>query len=42
MIDESLNWQSHIKLFESKISKKIEVLFKGSLHLNKKYSMIYQ
>ena len=33
MIDKNLNWQSHIKLVESKISKNIGVLFKGSLHL---------
>ena len=42
MIDENLNWQSQIKLVESKISKNIGALFKGSLHLNKKcLSMIY-
>ena len=29
MIDENLNWQSHIKLVESKTSKNIRVLFKG-------------
>ena len=34
MIDRILNWQSHIKLVESKISKNIGVLFEGSLHLN--------
>ena len=33
MIDKNLNWQSHIKLVESKISKNIGILFKGSLHL---------
>ena len=33
MTDKNLNWQSHIKLVESKISKNIGVLFKGSLHL---------
>ena len=33
MIDKNLNWQTHIKLVESKISKNIGVLFKGSLHL---------
>ena len=33
-IDKNLNW--YIKLVESKISKNIRVLFKGSLHLNKK------
>ena len=33
MIDKNLNWQSDIKLVESKISKNIGVLFKGSLHL---------
>ena len=33
MIDKNLNWQSHIKSVESKISKNIGVLFKGSLHL---------
>ena len=33
MIDKNLNWQSHIKLVESKISKNTGVLFKGSLHL---------
>ena len=31
MIYKSLNWQSHVKLVESKISENIEVLFKGSL-----------
>ena len=42
MIDENLSWQSHIKLVESKISKNIGFLFKGSPHLNKKcLSMIY-
>ena len=42
MIDENLNWQSHIKLVESKISKIIGVPFKGSLHLNNKcLLMIY-
>ena len=42
MIHENLNWQSHIKLIENKISKNIGVLFKGSLYLNKKcLSMIY-
>ena len=34
MIDKNLNRQSHIKLVESKISKNIGVLFKGTLHLN--------
>ena len=34
MIDKNLNWQSHIKLVKSKISKNIGVLYKGSLHLN--------
>ena len=33
MIDKNMNWQSRIKLVESKISKNIGVLFKGSLHL---------
>ena len=33
MIDKNLNWQSHINLVESKISKNIGVLIKGSLHL---------
>ena len=33
MIDKNLNWQSHIKLVESKVSKNVGVLFKGSLHL---------
>ena len=33
MIDKNLHRQSHIKLFASKISKNIGVLFKGSLHL---------
>ena len=33
MIDKNLNWQTHIKLVESKISKNIGVVFKGSLHL---------
>ena len=33
MIDKNLNWQSHIKLVESKISKNIGGLFKDSLHL---------
>ena len=33
MIDKNLNWHTHIKLHESKISKNIGVLFKGSLHL---------
>ena len=32
IIDKNMN-QSHIKLVESKISKNIGVLFKGSLHL---------
>ena len=32
MIDKNLNWQSHIKLVESKMAN-IGVLFKGSLHL---------
>ena len=42
MIDRHLNWQSHIKLVETKISKHFEDLLKGSLHLNKKcLSMIY-
>ena len=42
MIDQNLNWQSHIKLVETKISKHFEDLFKGSLHLNQKcLSMIY-
>ena len=42
MIDENLDWQSHIKLVESKISKNIGDLLKGSLHLNKKcLLMIY-
>ena len=45
MINETLNWQSRIKLVESKISKNIVTLFigfKGNLHLNKKFlSMIY-
>ena len=36
MIDKNLNWQSHIKLVESKISKNIRFIFKGSTHLNKK------
>ena len=34
MIDKNLNWQSHIKLVESGISKNIGILFKGSLYLN--------
>ena len=34
MIDKNLNWQSHIKLVERKISKNIGALFKGSLHLS--------
>ena len=33
MIDKNLNWQSNIKLVESKVSKNVGVLFKGSLHL---------
>ena len=33
MIDKNLNWETHIKLVESKISKNVGVLFKGSLHL---------
>ena len=33
MIDKNLDWQTHIKLVESKISKNTGVLFKGSLHL---------
>ena len=33
MIDKNLNRQTYIKLVESKISKNIGVLFKGSLHL---------
>ena len=33
MLDKNLNWQSHIKLVESKTSKNIGVLFKCSLHL---------
>ena len=37
MADGNLNWQSHIKLIENKILKNDEVLFKGSLHFNKKY-----
>ena len=42
MIVQNLNWESHIKLIESKISNIIGVLFKVSLHLNKKYlSIIY-
>ena len=42
MIDENLDWESHIKLIQCNISKVIGVLFKGSLHLNKKcLSMIY-
>ena len=42
MIDRNLNWQSHIKLVETQISKHFEDLFKGILHLNKKcLSMIY-
>ena len=36
MIDESLNWQSHIILVDTKFLKNIGLLFKGSLHLNKK------
>ena len=36
MIDKNRNWQSHIKLIESKISKHIGILFKVSLCLNKK------
>ena len=41
-LTKNLNWQSHTKLVESKSSKNITVLFKGSLHLNKKYlSVIY-
>ena len=42
MIDKNLNWQSHIKLVESKISKNIGVLFKGSLHLNVYHISILQ
>ena len=45
MINETLNWQSRIKLVESKISINLVILFigfKGSQHLNKKFlSMIY-
>ena len=33
MIDKNLNWQSHIKLVESKVSKNVGVLFKSILHL---------
>ena len=33
MIDKNLNWQSHIKLVENKVSKNVGVLFKGILHL---------
>ena len=36
MIDKNLNWQSHIKLVESKISKIDAVLLKHSEQLNKK------
>ena len=33
MIDKNLNWQSHIKLVETKVSKNVGVRFKGILHL---------
>ena len=40
MIDKNMNWQSHIKLVESKISKNIGDLYLKSTHL-KYLSMIY-
>ena len=36
MIEKNLNWQSHIKLVESKISKTLE----SYLHLNKKWLLM--
>ena len=36
MIGKNLNLKSHIKLIWNQILKNIGVLFKGSLHMNKK------
>ena len=36
MIDENLTWETHVELFENKISKNIGILFKASRFLNSK------
>ena len=36
LLDESISWQSHIQLFEDKISKNIGILYKAKFLLNQK------
>ena len=41
MIDENLTWKTHVKLVESKISKRIGILFKASRSLNSKSLLLH-
>ena len=35
ILDENINWNRHIELVESKISKNVGILYRASLYLNK-------